>query len=331
MPVGGGWTASSTSRGRPTRRACRAAWAWPSVAKGSRRSAPSAPISTGPGEPPDRGGGEADRGGALTVDGTLPYRLTLAPKDTSAAVGSEPPAADTVSLAVRADSFDLALFQPLLPPEAATGLDGRLRADARIGGTIRAAPATGTVNLARATLELPPIGVAYERGELAGRLEGDALRIDRLRLLTGKKQELIASGAIRLRPLSEPALDLEATLAHFRLVNSDQLHTAASGQVQLGGTLLKPVLSGTLVLDRTTFFVGTEAAQAKVEQVELTGDELRSLARDFGPAVLTQRQGNAGPDGPRQARPGDADAAAGLDPADQHAQDRHRADGQRCG
>src|SRR5262249_3283270 len=45
------------------------------------------------------------RGSALTVQGTLPYRLTLTPKDTSASVGSEPLASDAVSLAVRADSF----------------------------------------------------------------------------------------------------------------------------------------------------------------------------------------------------------------------------------
>jgi translocation and assembly module TamB len=228
------------------------------------------------------------RGGPLTVEGTLPYRLTLTPKDTSAAVGSESTAADTVSLAVRADSFDLALFQPLLPPEAATGLHGLLKTDARIGGTIRAAKATGSLALTGAALELPTIDVKYERGELAGQLEGDALRIDRLRVFTGKKQELSASGAVKLRPLSEPGLDLKATLEHFRLVNSDQLQTAASGQIQLGGTVLKPAVSGTLRLDRTTFFVGTEAAHAKVEEVDLTPEELRSLARDFGPAVLTR-------------------------------------------
>ncbi|HET9039205.1 MAG TPA: hypothetical protein VFN40_03490, partial [Gemmatimonadales bacterium] len=113
------------------------------------------------------------KGGALTVNGTLPYRLTLEPRDTAAAVASEPTDGDTVSLAVRADSFDLSLFQPLLPPDAAAGLDGRLRTDARIGGTVRAPEATGSVNLTRAALELPAIDVAYERGELAGRLEGD--------------------------------------------------------------------------------------------------------------------------------------------------------------
>ena len=121
-----------------------------------------------------------------------------------------------------------------------------------------------------AALELPTIRVAYQQGELGGRLDGDVLRIDRLRLLTGKKEELTATGAVRLRPLSEPALDLSATLQHFRLVNSDQLQTAASGRVQLTGTLLKPELRGTLRLDKTNFFVGTGAAQARVEDVELT-------------------------------------------------------------
>ena len=226
------------------------------------------------------------RGGPLTIEGRLPYRLTLTPKDTSTAVGSEPTEVDTVSLAVRADSFDLALFQPLLPPEAATGLHGLLKTDARIGGTIRKPAATGGVALMRGALKLPTIDVAYERGEMAGRLEGDALRIDRLRLFTGKKQELSASGTVQLRPLSEPGLDLAATLTHFRLVNSDQLQTAASGQIQLGGTLLKPAVSGSLRLDRTNFFVGTEAAQVKVEQVDLTPEELRKLARSFGPSVL---------------------------------------------
>jgi translocation and assembly module TamB len=86
--------------------------------------------------------------------------------------------------------------------------------------------------------------------------------------------------------LSEPGLDLAGTLDHFRLVNSTQLQTAASGRIQLSGTLLRPVLRGSLRLDRTNFFVGAKAAQAKVEQVELTPGELRQLARDFGPSVL---------------------------------------------
>ncbi|HEX3275478.1 MAG TPA: translocation/assembly module TamB domain-containing protein [Gemmatimonadales bacterium] len=234
------------------------------------------------------------KGSPLTVEGALPYRLTLAPRDTSASVGSELLAADDISLAVRADSFDLALFQPLLPPEAATGLGGRLRTDARITGTIKAPQATGTVNLIRATLKLPTIGVAYQRGELAGRLEGDALRIDKLRLLTDKHEELLAQGQIGLTPLSDPSLALEGTLTHFRLVHSDQLRTAASGRIRLAGTLSAPEVTGTVQLDRTDFFVGAGGAQVRVEPVELTSAQVRDLARDFGPDVLQKAEQQPG-------------------------------------
>jgi autotransporter translocation and assembly factor TamB len=99
---------------------------------------------------------------------------------------------------------------------------------------------------------------------------------------------LTATGTVRLRPLSEPGLNLAATLQHFRVDNSDQLQAAASGRVQLTGTLLKPALSGSLRLDRSVYYVGAQAAQAKVEQVQLTPAELRKLARDFGPAVLSR-------------------------------------------
>jgi translocation and assembly module TamB len=229
-----------------------------------------------------------NRGGALTVEGTLPYRLTLAPRDTSAAAGVERSEADTVSLAVRADSFNLTLFEPLLPPLVAREIHGRLQADAHIGGSIRAPQATGTVSLAGGALEIIPIKVAYVHGQMEARLQGDVLTIDRFGIRTGKKHELTASGAVRLRPLNEPGLDLAAALAHFQLVNSNQLQTSASGKIQLSGTLLAPSLRGTLVLDRTNFFVGTGAAQAKVEQVELTPEDLRRLARDFGPTVLAR-------------------------------------------
>ena len=234
------------------------------------------------------------RGGALTVEGSLPYRFTLAPRDTSAAVASEALAVDTVSLAVRADSFDLSLFQPLLPPDVAKGLGGRLATDARIGGTIKAPRATGGLHLTRATLELPPIGVAYREGELVGQLDGDGLRIEKLRLLTGKKEELLGSGDIRLKPLSDPGLRLAGTLRDFRLVHSDQLRTSASGKVQVGGTLLHPELTGSVLLGRTDFFVGAGNAKAQIEEVELTPVELRQLARDFGPAVLTQGEETPG-------------------------------------
>ncbi len=78
------------------------------------------------------------RGGRLTVNGTLPWQLTLTPDDTSATIGARPRNSGNVDLAVKADSFDLGLFQALLPPETARELRGRLIADARVTGTAQA-------------------------------------------------------------------------------------------------------------------------------------------------------------------------------------------------
>ncbi|HEX6668792.1 MAG TPA: hypothetical protein VF061_04510, partial [Gemmatimonadales bacterium] len=107
-------------------------------------------------------------GGRLTVAGTLPWRLTLVPEDTAARVGFAREPADTMLLAVRADSFDLAFFEPFLPQETATALTGGLAVDAQIAGTPDQPRATGTVDLRDLGLELPTLGVTYQEGRLVG-------------------------------------------------------------------------------------------------------------------------------------------------------------------
>jgi translocation and assembly module TamB len=224
-------------------------------------------------------------GGRLGVNGTLPWRLTLAPEDTAAAVGVAREPADTMALAVRADSFDLALFQAFLPEEAASGLTGHLAVDLRVGGTPDEPRASGTVDLRDMEVELPALGVTYSEGRLAGRLDGERFAIDTLRVITGDEEELFASGAIGLEPLTDPAIDLTARLTDFRIANSGALRSTASGELRLKGTAAKPSLTGDLGLGRTDIFVGGETA-ATVEEVKLTPADLQQLAQRFGPGAI---------------------------------------------
>ncbi|MBA3317502.1 MAG: translocation/assembly module TamB, partial [Gemmatimonadales bacterium] len=200
------------------------------------------------------------------------------------AVGVAREPADTMALAVRADSFDLALFQAFLPEETASGLTGGLAVNLRVGGTPDKPRASGTVDLRDMEVELPALGVTYSEGRLAGRLDGERFAIDTLRVITGDKEELFASGAIGLEPLADPAIDLTARLTDFRIANSATLRSTASGELRLGGTAAKPTLAGDLSLGRTDVFAGGETAAA-VEDVKLTPADLQQLAQRFGPSA----------------------------------------------
>jgi translocation and assembly module TamB len=233
----------------------------------------------------------ANEGGFLTVSGTLPIRFGLTRADT---IDIDRGTTDAVNLRALSDSFGLAFFNPLLPPDAASDLKGRLELDARIGGSLDAPRADGGFALDSAGLTLPSIGVTYHRAKARGRLAGDRVTIDSVRVFTGKDGSVTARGTVLLRPLDDPALALTADLRNFRVSDSKELRSIASGQVRLGGTVVAPALTGKVRLGRTELFVGTQAAAVQVEDVELTPDDLRQLARYFGPAVIREARGAPG-------------------------------------
>jgi translocation and assembly module TamB len=194
---------------------------------------------------------------------------------------------------VRADSFDLALFQPLLPEETTTELTGDLAVDARIGGTPDQPRAAGTVDLRNLSVELPVLGVTYSEGRLKARLDGERFSIDTLRLATGEEQAFLATGTVLLRPLADPALAIDGRLEDFLVSDSDQLHAVATGDVRLEGTASRPVLTGKLRLEEAEIFAGGPTAAA-VADVALTPDDLQQLAQRFGPAAARQAQEGPG-------------------------------------
>jgi autotransporter translocation and assembly factor TamB len=145
-----------------------------------------------------------------------------------------------------------------------------------------------------AAVTLPTLDVSYRGGQLLGRLAGDELRIDTLRLSTGDDETLIARGAVRLKPVSDPSLDLTAQLNEFQISHSSTLHAVASGEVHLTGTAAAPALTGQLTMGRTDIIVGNAQASANVEEVQLTPEDLRLVARRFGPAALARANDQPG-------------------------------------
>ncbi len=181
-------------------------------------------------------------GGKVTVTGMLPYRFNLAPADTSENVGIERASVDTLDIRVRADSFDLSLFGPLLPPDAAKDVAGLFVANAHVGGKLDAPRAEGTFALNGAGITLPALGVSYSEGQLAGRIEGEDLRIERLRLMTG--QEGRADGP-RVSSISGrspiPVSTSSRSSRTSAISNSPTLQSIASGKLNLTGKRQPPL------------------------------------------------------------------------------------------
>jgi translocation and assembly module TamB len=223
--------------------------------------------------------------GGLTIRGTLPWGFTLAPPAGSATMAVIRQPGDTLNLTVDADSFDVSLLGSIIPPQLVRNLGGKLVMDARVRGTPEAPLADGQMQLTQLGLELPPLRVSYERGRLSGRLSGDMLRIDTLLLYTGKQEELAAQGKVRLRPLTNPRLDLNGMLRDFVVSNSATLQAQASGRIGLAGTLQTPVVTGTLRMGHTEI-QPAGATGAPVENVQLTPEDELQLARHFGSGVL---------------------------------------------
>ena len=152
---------------------------------------------------PRQGGGDpARRWEGSTLAGLLPWRLTLIPEDTAATVGFAREPADTMALTVRADSFDLAFFQPLLPEETAQDPTGGLVVDMRIIWTPDQPRASGSVDLRGLSVTLPTLGATDSEGQPPAACKGETFDIDSLRLRTDDEEELLASGTVLLPPRS---------------------------------------------------------------------------------------------------------------------------------
>jgi autotransporter translocation and assembly factor TamB len=148
------------------------------------------------------------------------------------------------------------------------------------------------VQLRDVAVTLPTLDLSYQQGGLAGRFERDRFVVDSLLLTTGKKETLVARGTVLLGPEADPSLDLTARLHDFRISNAPPLRGITSGEVKLGGTIPKPILTGEITLGPSEILVGGATATA-APKVELQPADLRELARYFGPAVV--ERANAGP------------------------------------
>lgn len=151
-----------------------------------------------------------------------------------------------------ADSVDFALLSAVTPyVRRAVGV---LDADFGIGGTWEDPEFSGRLALRGAGADLPALGVRHEGIDGTFVLAGDELRVERLRLRSGRGAAEV-TGVVRFEQLSRPLLDLRIRGNEFRVMDvRDFLTLTASGELELRGALFGATLSGRATANRGVLY-----------------------------------------------------------------------------
>ena len=225
-------------------------------------------------------------GSTLKIAGGIPLDLTLTPttdgEGTTSGVAVAASAEDLsgtagLDLAITADRFSVDWIRPFLPPEQVRRLEGRLVADAHVRGQLRRPDLSGDIQLVDALVDLPALGVVYDRMNVDLELVEDAIEVQRLSAHSGGT--LTGTGRINFPDLRLGEFDLNLALDGFRPIDNAVSVRNASGTLRLLGTTDRPRIEGDLRLDETEY---TLTDTKRFDDVTLTRDDVLTVEQRFG-------------------------------------------------
>jgi translocation and assembly module TamB len=161
---------------------------------------------------------------------------------------------------VVADSLDAAVALSYL--DALEDVAGVVSGDFRIGGTLESPEPSGVLRLLDGAWSIEVLGVRHS--EVEGMLTLNADRTVDVQVTSRAAGTSTVRGQVTLEPLSDPRLDLTASFRNFQAVGRRDVEGAVSGEVHLGDTYGRPLLTGSLSVDHGTLFLEEFARSAEV-------------------------------------------------------------------
>lgn len=238
------------------------------------------------------------KAGESVLEGTasLPLDLALARRDTRKLDGP-------LEISAKADSVDMVILGALIPsiqrPTGAFSLD-------MSGNGTWANPAlAGTVSVHNAGMFLPSLNVTYDTINGYARFSGDALAIDTLVVKGDDVGRLGITGEIRFAQLASPTMALQISANDFLAIDEPSYMTLrATGNVNLTGPVLQPVLSGNnnndILITRSVVYFGDLLTKNVIDLdapenaslIDLTAVQRAQLRREFSNRFLDSLQIN---------------------------------------
>ncbi len=169
-----------------------------------------------------------------------------------------------MDVTVTADSLDASVALSYL--DMLQDVDGKVSGDFHIGGMLDSPEPSGVLRLEDAAWSIEALGVRHTGVE--GSLTLNADRTVDVDLTSRASGTSVVNGRVTLEPVSDPKLDLTISFRDFQAVSRQDVEGNISGQVHLGETYRKPLLTGQLTVDHGTLFLEEFARSAEV--VDLT-------------------------------------------------------------
>jgi len=209
---------------------------------------------------------------ALHLEGQLP--LVLATTDLVPRLGWREGARVTAVLGI--DSLDLGMLAALVPGVEASG--GLVNGELRVTGPPRNPDLSGQLAWRQGILRLAALGTTYQAIDAEATLANDRLALTATARNGGGAS---LRGSVRvLDTWTRPLIDLGARFDRFRLLDRDRLaRLTVSGDVQLGGRLPAPELTGQLVLSNSEIDLPAPIEE-RAPTVELAEVEVGAIGPD---------------------------------------------------
>ena len=190
-----------------------------------------------------------------------------------------------LDLRFRAQDFSARAVGPFVDPDLARRIRGLLSGRVHLAGTLNQPAVDGHLDVAGGRVELPLLGVTWERVEASAQLAGRTVRIERANL-ESDDGSLNASGEVTLRRVTLADVDLDLEADHFRAIDNDTYDGVVSGKVHVSGTTAAPVLRGDVTVLRGDVHLDAGLGGAdQVQDVTLTDADYHDLERYFGFSV----------------------------------------------
>lgn len=216
-----------------------------------------------------------------TLDGTVPFSLTLPDSLTQGGVGIPD---GPIDVTLRSEAFALEWLAPFVVSPSVDAPRGTLVADLRALGTVESPDLSGRLTLTNGGVRLPDVGIELTGGRVDAVLTADRIRIDTLRVQSGDGTAT-ATGAVTLENILQPQLALQGRLDRFVAIDNQLAEATLSGDLTVEGSPLAPEVAGTLEVLSAEVHLDAELATADVARVELTEEDLRMLEATFGVVV----------------------------------------------